>query len=96
MKITEIIVFEGRGYNHPYESYSNFKQYITLKASIGEEEYDVKDSIKRLQEKASTEIEDIKKRTLESLNKLKNLQEVKQQIDRELDRIESGDVNVPF
>ena len=80
MKITEIIVHEGRGYNHPFEQYSNFKQGVTLKASITEEEYDLKDCVKRLQEKAAVEIEAIKNKTLDSLKKINSLEEAKRQI----------------
>ena len=94
MKITEIIVHEGRGYNHPFEQYSNFKQGVTLKASITEE-YDLKDCVKRLQEKATVEIEAIKNRTLDSVNKIKSLEDAKRQIEIELERAKRGG-DIPF
>lgn len=95
MKITEIIVHEGRGYNHPYEQFSNFKQGITLKATIdpnwsGELE-NPEACIKRLQEKAATQMDDIKKRTLDSLEKINSLEAAKRQIEIELDRQKSRD-----
>ncbi len=81
MIITEIIVHEGRGYNHPCESYSNFKQGVTLKATIYEDE-DASVCIKRLQEKASVEIEAIKNETCYALRKINSLEEAERQIER--------------
>ena len=80
MKITEIIVHEGRGYNHPYESFSNFKQGISLKASIDETE-SMGVCTRKLQEKASIEMEAIKNRTLDSLKKINSLEDAKRKIE---------------
>jgi hypothetical protein len=38
MKITEITISAGQTFNHPYESYSNFRPQITLKATVGPED----------------------------------------------------------
>lgn len=94
MKITEIVVHEGRGYNHPYEQFSNFKQGITLKATIEEAE-DVNSCIRRLHGKAVIELEGIKIKTLNALNKCNSLEEAKRAIESELGRIKSGD-DIPF
>jgi predicted nucleic acid-binding Zn-ribbon protein len=37
-RIIEITASSGTSFNHPYESYSNFKPSITLKAVVGEHE----------------------------------------------------------
>lgn len=91
MKITEIIVHEGRGYNNPYESYSNFKQGVTFKATVDDEKESVRNCTKTLQEKASQAIEIIKNKTLESLKKINSLEEAKRQIEIELERAKDGD-----
>ena len=90
MKITEIIVHEGRGYNHPYEQYNNFKQGITLKATLDETD-SAENCTKRLHEIASYEIEAIKNKTLDSLKKIDSLEAAKRQIEIELERAKSGD-----
>lgn len=83
MKITEIIVHEGRGYNHPYESFSNFKQGVTFRANIYESENFI-DITKQLQEKAAVQIEAIKNKTLEFLKEINSLEVAKRQAESDL------------
>ena len=94
MEITEIMVHEARGYNHPHESYSNFKQGVTLKATVSEHEI-VENCIKRLQEKAAILMEAIKNKTLDSLEKINSLENAKRKKEMELERPKDGD-DLPF
>lgn len=95
MKITEIIVHESRGYNHPYEGFSNFKQGVTLKALIDEQLEPYHVCVKNLQEKAAKEIEAIKNKTLDSLKKVNSLEDAKRQIEIELERAKTWD-DIPY
>jgi len=66
LKVIEITVGAGRVVNHPYESYSNLKPSISLKAEIGEGE-DWEQCLKELQAKAERLIEDHKQNLLKSI-----------------------------
>ena len=73
MQITEIIVNAGRTFNHPYESYSNMRPSITLKATIEEGEDPIA-ATKALQAQAEGLIEDHKHHMLKSLAYLHDLE----------------------
>lgn len=79
MIITEIIVSAGRTFNHPYESYSNLKPQLTLKATIQEGD-DVQHSILALQDRAETMIEQHKQQMLADMEAMEHLRRYDQQI----------------
>lgn len=92
MKITHIHVTAGRGFNHPYEQYANFKFDLHFQAELEEGE-DHKLATQQLQAEAENAAEahkaaildDLKRKAMiesqiESLNQLKRLQ--KQNYDR--------------
>ena len=66
MQITEITVHAGRTFNHPYESYSNLRPEVTLKASLTDGE-DPEVVVQRLQSKAEGLVEEHKSQMLNSL-----------------------------
>jgi hypothetical protein len=66
MKITEITVFAGRTFNHPFEAYSNFKPSISLKSTL-EEGDDAETVAKQLQAHAEDLMDDHKRDILERL-----------------------------
>lgn len=72
MKITEIVVSAGRTFNHPYESYSNMKPQVTVKATVDDGE-DLFTVTKDLQAKAESLVEDHKTHLLNSLRELENM-----------------------
>jgi Zn-dependent M16 (insulinase) family peptidase len=71
MKITEIVVSAGRTFNHPYESYSNFKPQVTLKATLTEKDEPIA-ATKKLQAAAEQLVEEQKQRMLQDLEDLQN------------------------
>lgn len=79
--VTEIIVSAGRTFNHPYESYANFKPQVTLKAALPEGE-DVVEATKELQRKAEELVEDHKTNMLKSLRELQEMTEAQQHMAR--------------
>ena len=79
MQVTEIVVSAGRTFNHPYESYSNLKPHITLKATVSEDE-DPDEVVKQLQAKAESLIEDHKRNMLQSLEDLYRLKQAQQEM----------------
>jgi hypothetical protein len=84
IKIVEVIVGAGTGFNNPFESFSNFKPSVTLKAVIDPtamtvEEFDA--YVKDLQEKAHTLVKAERERILADLER-----------DRDID-IAEGEVN---
>ena len=94
MVILEMTIHEGRTYNHPFESYSNFKQGVEIKASLSENENPEREG-KLLQERASLLMDEIKNKTLQSLVKLNSLEEAKRQIEIEISRVKSNN-DIPF
>jgi len=72
MQVTEISVSAGRTFNHPYESFSNLKPHLTIKAALDEGE-DPAAVAKDLQAKAEQLVEDHKQNMLKSLEELHNL-----------------------
>lgn len=85
MKVTEIIVSAGRTFNHPYESYSNMKPQVTVKATVDEGE-DLFAVTKDLQAKAESLVEDHKTHLLNSLRELENMR-VRDQKITQLERL---------
>ena len=63
MKVTEIIATAGRTFNHPYESFSNFRPSITIKATITDDD-DLRESMDELRLMAEAEVERAKKMLL--------------------------------
>jgi len=94
MVILEMTIHEGRTYNHPFEAYSNFKQGVSVKASLSENENPEREG-KLLQERASLLMDEIKNKTLQSLVKLNSLEEAKRQIEIEISRVKSNN-DIPF
>jgi len=94
MVILEMTIHEGRTYNHPFEAYSNFKQGVSVKASLSENENPEREG-KLLQERASLLMAEIKNKTLQSLVKLNSLEEAKRQIEIEISRVKSNN-DIPF
>lgn len=84
MQITEIVVSAGRTFNHPYESYSNLKPAITIKATIvdGEDAFEI---TKQLQRKAEQLVEDHKNNLLQGIREM----EVMSSAMREMNNLEA-------
>lgn len=74
MKVTEIVVSAGRVFSHPFESYSNLKPQITLKAALDPGE-DPATAVKALQAQAEGLVEDHKRNLLSSIRELHRLTE---------------------
>lgn len=71
-RVTEITVNAGRTFNHPYESYSNLRPSVTIKAELLEGE-DWEAATKELQAKAESMVEEHKQHMLRSLKELHDL-----------------------
>jgi cell division protein ZapA (FtsZ GTPase activity inhibitor) len=69
MQVSEITVSAGRTFNHPFESYSNLRPEVTIRATLAEGE-DFEAVTKQLQAKAERLVEDHKSALLTSLNLL--------------------------
>lgn len=74
MEITEITVSAGRTFNHPYETYSNLRPNVTVRAVLVPGE-DVVKAINDLQALAEKSVEDHKQALLHSLEELHFLSE---------------------
>jgi hypothetical protein len=59
MQVTEIEAHASRTFNHPYESYSNFRLGVTIRATIGPGE-DVDLALMELRRRADQQAEDAK------------------------------------
>lgn len=79
MQITEIIVNAGRTFNHPYEQFSNLRPAVTLKATLQETD-DPDQSVKQLQAKAESLVEDHKRMMLTTIRRLYELSRTEQEI----------------
>jgi hypothetical protein len=79
MKVVEVTVSAGRTFNHPYESYSNLRPNVTLKAVLeGDEDYAA--AVQTLQAKAEALVEDHKQHMLRSLHELERLGRYQQEV----------------
>jgi len=79
MEITEITVSAGRTFNHPYETYSNLRPNVTVKANLAPGEDPVK-AINDLQALAEKTVEDHKQELLNSLEELHFLTEAQREM----------------
>ena len=70
MKITEIEVVAGRTFNHPYETYSNMRPSLRMKATI-EDGDDACTQAIYLQQRAELMIEDHKQKMLRDIETLR-------------------------
>lgn len=70
MKITNIVVSAGRTFNHPYESFSNLRPHVQLRAELADGD-DAETCIKQLQAQAESLVEDHKQNMLRSLEILR-------------------------
>lgn len=70
--VREITVSAGRTFNHPYESYSNLKPYVSVVATLEDGE-DFVAVTKQLQAQAEELVEDHKNHMLKSLRELNDL-----------------------
>lgn len=64
MKIKEITATAGRTFNHPYESYANFRPSISITADIGEGD-DLRTCLEELHLIAEADVERVKNAILE-------------------------------
>lgn len=104
MKITEITVHAGRTFNHPYESYSNFKPGVSLRATLSDEE-DPEAATKALQAQAEHMAEQQKQQILADLQMLERQSRISSsiastrrqiaQLQTELSALEKGQVQLP-
>lgn len=81
MKITSIKVSAARGFNHPHESYANFRFEIHQEAVI-EEGDDPQAVLVALQERTETAAESHKKRILSDIERLRLIQQGEEQLNR--------------
>lgn len=77
MRVQEIVVSAGRTFNHPYESYSNFKPGVSMKATLDAGEDPVA-ATQALQAKAEQLVEDHKRNTLDAVEKMENMKRYEQ------------------
>jgi hypothetical protein len=90
MKLTQITVHAGRTFNHPYESFSNLRNGITLVVSIDGE--DEQESVRRAQIQVNMWADQDKKRML---GLLKDQYEEEEEMRRREFKRES-DPEIPF
>jgi hypothetical protein len=81
MTITEVTVSAGRTFNHPYESYSNLRPGVVLRATLNIAD-DPEVCVKQLQAQAETLVEDHKQHLLSSLHRLQELGLMEQEMTR--------------
>lgn len=79
MEVNEIIVSAGRTFNHPYESYSNLRPQVTLKATLSPGE-DAVAATRQLQQTAEKVVEEHKQHLLDSIEELMQLQRAEREI----------------
>jgi hypothetical protein len=79
MKVVEVTVSASRTFNHPYESYSNLRPNVTLKAVLADDE-DYAAAVQALQAKAEALVEDHKQHMLRSLHELERLERYQQEV----------------
>lgn len=94
MNIIEIVVSAGRTFNHPQERFSNFKQSVSLKATLVDGEL-YEHAVVKLQDSAEAFAENLKERTLKALDKLRSLEDAKRQLEIEIDIIKNPN-ELPF
>lgn len=87
--VREITVSAGRTFNHPYESYSNLKPYVSIKATLDEGD-DYFEVAKQLQAQVEGLVEDHKNHMLNSLRELNEITEKQAEVRRLSASIESA------
>jgi 2-oxo-4-hydroxy-4-carboxy--5-ureidoimidazoline (OHCU) decarboxylase len=87
--VKEITVSAGRTFNHPYESYSNLKPFVSVTATLDDGE-DFVAVTKQLQAQAEELVEDHKTNMLNSLRELQDLSEKNAEARRLSATIESA------
>lgn len=93
MKIEEVIVSSGLTFNNPFESFSNFRPSVTLKASMSPDGENVESATRKLQEKADNMVREHKKKLLEQT---KNEYENEQKIVRLKRELQESQDQMPF
>lgn len=88
-RIVEIIVGASTGFNHPSESYSNFKPSLTLKATIEGTTAEVYRATKELQEAVHELLLEEKQRILAAIEHERKILRLEERIRGMLDRIEN-------
>jgi hypothetical protein len=73
MKVTNVTVWAGRTFNHPYENYSNFKPSISISADIAADG-DYEKALEQLQTEAEQMMERHKERMLSDLERLRKIE----------------------
>jgi hypothetical protein len=79
--VTEITVSAGTSFNHPFESYSNFKPAVTIKVAVASDE-DPKPIIERYQQRAHDLVLAEKSRILRALEQEHYREEAEQTLAR--------------
>jgi chromosome segregation ATPase len=79
MKTTTIVVRAGRTFNHPYESYSNLKPEVELRAELADGD-DALACTRQLQAQAEGLVEDHKRGLLNSIEELQRLSTHQQEL----------------
>lgn len=93
MNVTEIVVSAGRTFNHPYESYSNLRPQVTMKATLQDgDDPDV--ATQALQAKCEKLVEDHKTQLLKQLEELYHLSQAKQEMADLEQRLKSSQVRL--
>jgi hypothetical protein len=93
MEVTEITVSAGRTFNHPYETYSNLRPGVTVKAIIAPGEDPTK-AINDLQALAEKTVEDHKQALLHSLEELHYLTEAQRDMTTLAEQITRSQVRL--
>jgi hypothetical protein len=79
MTITTISVSAGRTFNDPFESYSNYKPYLTLQASLDRDDNPT-DAVKNLQAQAERLMDEHKRQMLSDLRALEATSQIRQEV----------------
>jgi hypothetical protein len=93
MFVTEITVHAGRTFNHPHESYSNFKPGVSMTATIEPGE-DSGEATKLLQARAEGAVEDLKSRILSDLQAIRDQRARQSEEERLKADLESAETNL--
>lgn len=81
MKTTHIHVTAGRGFNHPYEQYANFRFDLHLQATL-EDGDEPAECLAKLQSEAESAAEKHKKRILDDVERLRLIEQGEQTLAR--------------
>jgi ABC-type phosphate transport system auxiliary subunit len=79
MTITQITVSAGRTFNDPYEQYSNYKPYLTLTATLEDDDHR-DECIEMLQAKAERLMDSHKRKMLSDLRALQAASQIRQEV----------------